>query len=84
MNSDNKIILGILVTKATKNIEALQDLFTTYGCCIKTRLGLHSPVNDENITGLIILELMGDMEQIVSFQNELSMFEGIKINKMEF
>jgi hypothetical protein len=67
-------IVTILVRKPKIAAEKLQNLFTLYGCIIRSRLGL----NRENIDGgIIILELNGDLEQIVLFTQELNKLEGI-------
>jgi hypothetical protein len=67
-------IATILVRKPKIVAEKLQNLFTLYGCIIRSRLGL----NRENIDGgIIILELSGDQEQIILFTQELNKLEGI-------
>lgn len=67
-------IVTILVRTPKIAAEKLQNLFTLYGCIIRSRLGL----NRENIDGgIIILELTGDQEQIVLFTKELDKLEGI-------
>jgi hypothetical protein len=67
-------IVTILVRKPKIAAEKLQNLFTLYGCIIRSRLGL----NRQSIEGgLIILELSGDEKQIVLFNDELKKIEGI-------
>lgn len=68
-------ILGILVKEPGKVGENLQNLFSNYGCIIRTRIGL----NRDNIQGgVIILDLHGDEHQIELFLNELNDLEGIQ------
>jgi hypothetical protein len=70
----NYNIATILIRKPKIAAEKLQNLFTLYGCIIRSRLGL----NRDNIEGgLIILELSGDEKQIVLFTEELNRLEGI-------
>jgi hypothetical protein len=67
-------IVTILLRKPKIAAEKLQNLFTLYGCIIRSRLGL----NRESIEGgIIILELSGDDKQIVLFNGELKKLEGI-------
>lgn len=67
-------IVTILVRKPKIAAEKLQNLFTLYGCIIRSRLGLN---RDSIEGGLIILELSGDEKQIVLFNDELKKLEGI-------
>ena len=77
-------IVGLLVDKKEHSaVLALQKIFTSYGCVIKTRLG----VNEEffgNPAGLIILELMGDEIQMDLFEADLQKIPGILFRKMTF
>ncbi len=52
-------ILGLLVEKKHDVIVSVQKLLTTYGCYIRTRLGVNETFFGEP-AGLIILELTGD------------------------
>lgn len=77
-------ILGILTEKREHHtITALQKILTSYGCVIKTRLG----VNEEfigNPAGLIILELMGDEIQMDLLEADLAKLPDIVMRKMTF
>jgi hypothetical protein len=55
-------ILGILLEKSHDVIVAVQKLLTTYGCYIRTRLGVNEIFFGEP-AGLIVLELTGDKTQ---------------------
>lgn len=77
-------VLGILVEK--KNHEpviAVQKTLTAYGCVIRTRLGL----NEEffgNPAGLIIVELVGDEDQMDLLEKDLRKIPEVQIRKMTF
>jgi len=78
-------ILGVLVNEREKLAITLQDIFSKYGCCIKTRLGLNElDIPDTGSAGLIILELMGDREECLRLENEILTLDGVKVRKMTF
>lgn len=73
----------IIVFVTVKNrvvVEDIQDILTSYGCNIRTRLGISI---DDN-RGLIILELLGDDKQRLLMENDLKCVEGIDVRKMVF
>ncbi|MCX6272651.1 MAG: hypothetical protein NTU44_15815 [Bacteroidetes bacterium] len=79
------IILGIRVKKAATTAVRLQSLLSTYGCVIKTRLGLNEIVDDyAGFGGLILLELMGDPNECYRLENELLSMDDIEVRKMNF
>jgi len=78
-------ILGIMINDPTKGSDKIQGILTKYGCSIRTRLGLHDM--DEELareTGLILLELIGDMQECLRLENELLALEGVEVQKMVF
>ncbi len=79
------IILGVMVQEREKMALRLQDIFSKYGCCIKTRLGLNEiDIPEAANAGLIILELMGDQQECLRLENEIHALEGVKVRKMSF
>ncbi|OFY16538.1 MAG: hypothetical protein A2X11_12565 [Bacteroidetes bacterium GWE2_42_24] len=78
-------ILGIRVADRTKEAETVQKLLTTYGCSVRTRLGLHVQ-NDltDSSEGLIILELTGDTTEMDKLENALASTIGVDVSHMEF
>jgi hypothetical protein len=77
-------IIGILIEKKEHDvITALQRTLTSYGCVIRTRLG----VNEEFIgepAGLIIIELLGDEIQMDLLENDLQKIPRVTLRKMVF
>lgn len=77
-------ILGILVEKKDFNTVAeIQKILTSYGCVIRTRLG----VNEQffgNPAGLIIIELTGDEIQMDLLEKDLQKLSGVILRKMVF
>jgi len=77
-------ILGILVEKRSHDaVIAIQKTLTSYGCVIRTRLG----VNEEFFgqpAGLIIIELIGDEIQMDLLEKDLERIPGVHLRKMTF
>ncbi len=79
------VILGLLVKEREKHALPLQNIFSKYGCCIKSRLGLNElDIPDTGTAGLIILELMGDREECLRLENEILKLDDVKVQKMTF
>ncbi len=73
----------IIVVSAEKTaivVGAVQNILTSYGCNIRTRLGIS--LGEEK--GLIILELMGDDKQRLLLENDLKCVNGVDVRKMVF
>ena len=78
-------ILGIYVTERSKDAIEIQNLFTKFGCSIKTRLGLHEVIdNNCSSSGLVILELTGLVEEMDLFESELKKINSVQVQKMTF
>jgi hypothetical protein len=76
-------ILGILVERSQPVILAVQKLLTSYGCNIRTRLGVNE-VFFGNPAGLIILELKGDEKQRLLLEKDLKKLDHIHVRTMVF
>jgi hypothetical protein len=82
---DQLVILGLMVKEKEKHAMRLQEIFTKFGCSIKTRLGLNElDIPEAGDAGLIILELMGNMEECGRLENELHTIDGVEVRKMTF
>lgn len=80
-----RIVLGIQISNRLQNASSVQQLFSKYGCNIKTRLGLHD-VN-ENVcsgTGLVLLDMFGNEAEIGAFEAEMRKIVGVQVQKMVF
>jgi len=80
-----KIIVGINIADRFQNAVEIQQLFTEYGCNIKTRLGLHE-VTDKvcAIGGIVILEMVGEVKTIEEFIVKLKKIKGLDVQQMVF
>ena len=76
-------ILGILVKRDKDIIMSVQELLTSYGCNIRTRLGVNEIFFGEP-AGLIILELKGDIKQRNLLVNDLRDLKNVHVRTMVF
>lgn len=78
-------ILGVLITDRQKEAGKVQALLTKFGCSIKTRLGLHEVTDNLcSSSGLIILELTGEIAEMDKLEKELKTIGGIQSQRMIF
>jgi len=81
----NHQIMIIRVNQRVQNSELLQKVLTTYGCGIRTRLGLHEAglgkgcAND----GLILLQLAAGAADYNVFLDELNAIAGVTAKLVE-
>ena len=79
-----RIILGVNVTSFAKNSGEVQKVLCEYGCCIRTRLGLHDVSDDVCApNGLILIEFIGE-EKAEEMTDKLQALPGIEVKKMVF
>jgi hypothetical protein len=74
--------IGILVRDLDLDTTQLQDTLTSYGCNIRTRLGLNSASNEKN--PLIVLDLYGDEQEQRNLLSALKAIRGIEVKSMTF
>ena len=78
-------ILGVLIIDRQQEAGKIQNVLTKYGCSIKTRLGLHEVTDEVSSTsGLLLLELTGNVSEMDRLENELLAVEGTQTQKMIF
>lgn len=78
-------VLGVMINDPTKGANKIQGILTKYGCCIRTRLGMHDMGEMYAAeTGLMLLELTGDIQECLRLENELLELEGVDTQKMVF
>ncbi len=78
-------VLGVMINDPSKGADRIQNILTKYGCIIRTRLGIHDIDKDyASDTGLMLLELVGDMQECLRLENELLALEGVDVQKMVF
>ena len=79
------IILGIHVTDRVRHAGEVQRLLSEYGCCIKTRLGLHETSrNFCSPNALILIEMRDDLACKNALKRKLAKVKGIEVKEMVF
>jgi hypothetical protein len=76
-------ILGILIPGDYEIVKSVQKILTSYGCCIRTRLGINETFYGEP-AGLIILELTGDNKQRLLLERDLRTINQVHVRKIVF
>ena len=72
-------VMSVLTNKRVENVNEMQRVLTESGCIIKTRLGIHDASEDFcSNEGLIILNLVGSLEEIAALEQKLNEIPGIK------
>jgi hypothetical protein len=75
----SKSILMVLQRDRRDTATSVQQVFTDFGCIIRTRIGLHDGVGDRcSNAGLILLELVGDMRQQKKLSDLLRRIKGVR------
>ena len=78
-------IIGIHIPERSEKIEEIQNVLTKFGCSIRTRLGLHKPVESNGTgEGTILLELAGDPVEFRKLERSLKGIPGLEVKKMVF
>ena len=78
-------ILGVMINDPAKGADKIQSILTKYGCVIRTRLGMHDMDKEyASETGLMLLELAGEMQECLRLENELLTLDGVDVQKMVF
>ena len=85
MSEARHIVLGVHITDRVHHAHVVQDLFTEYGCSIKTRIGLHD-VSETfcSSNGLVVLEMAGDEAPVFEMIEKLNAVEGVDVQQMIF
>jgi len=76
-------ILGLLVERNQEVINSVQKVLTSYGCNIRTRMGVNELFFGEP-AGLIILELKGDAGQRLLLEKDLKSLKQVHVRTMVF
>jgi len=78
-------ILGLAVSNRQDASLQVQGLLTKYGCSIKTRIGMHEVSGkDCSRSGLIMIELTGDLAEQEKLETGLRDVQGVQVQKMDF
>ena len=80
MEDKNLYTMAVLIEKRTSEAPDVQKVFTKYGNCIISRLGIHEFGDPD---GFISLNLRAHEDYIHEFSNELSAMDGVDVKIMK-
>ena len=84
MLSDH-VIVGVHVTDRVQHASEVQRILTSFGCAIKTRLGLHDADREYcSPNGLLLLEFIGGESECDEMVAKLKALKGVDVQKMVF
>lgn len=76
-------IMAITIDPRTSHAPQVQTVLTKHGCIIRTRLGLHEVRSAScSETGLIILHIHSELDEVKTLEKELLDVEGVKVKYM--
>ena len=82
---DRTVILGIKLAHRTNTSTLFQEVITRHGCNIKTRIGLHQVSENKcSPDGVILLEILGEDDEVESLENEIRAIPHAEVQKMVF
>ena len=77
-------LIMIRIEKRDPEAVDVQNILTEFGCCIKTRLGLHEVETDQcSSSGLIILQLGAEFCDVDAFMKKLNDLPHVTAKFME-
>ncbi len=78
-------ILGMLIKDRIKESGRAQKTLSKYAHIIRSRLGFHEVTSDVcSRTGVVILQLAGDVAEWDKLQQELEVIGGVEVRVMSF
>ena len=85
MQKEKHIIHGVHITDRLKEAVEVQKLLTSYGDCIKTRLGLHEIEKGCSApNGIVLLEMVGAEARVMDLAKHLNAIEGVEVKTLTF
>lgn len=85
VHPEKHVVFGVHITDRVQHAPDVQKIFTTYGCNIKTRLGLHEADRQYcSPNGLILLEMIGEDATLDEIADKLNAMEGVEVQRMVF
>lgn len=82
---EKTVVFGVLLSKRANVAPKFQEIITKHGCIINTRVGLHHATrNSCPMGGVILLDLIGEVQEIQALEDDLKTLTDIQIQKMSF
>lgn len=76
----NLYMMGVLIEKRNAEAPEVQKVFTRFGSCILSRLGIHEC---DNPNGFISLNIRASEDYIAEFSDDLTSIEGVDVKYMK-
>lgn len=76
-------VVSLFVWNREEAISEIQDIFSRYGCSIRTRLGINENIDGVE-TGIIILELCGNTDEQQGLVNRLLSLGEARVSALSF
>jgi len=76
-------VAGMMIRNRSDIISKVQKTFTSFGCTIRTRLGINEGLYEEG-TGLILLELTGENTEMNRLVSRLASIEHVSVGVIYF
>lgn len=78
-------LMAVKINGRLAKAPRVQEVFTKYGCNIRTRIGFHETDEDQcSGDGNIILQLSGQEDGIQGLLSELNKMDGVAAKIIEF
>ncbi|MEI7474653.1 MAG: hypothetical protein WCK67_07720 [bacterium] len=78
-------VLGVFLSGRHNVAPKFQEVLSTHGCSIKTRIGLHNVADGVcSPSGVILLDVLGSDEEISALEKDILAIEGAQVQKMSF
>jgi len=71
-------IMVIKIKKRGEKAPKVQEVLTSFGCSIKTRLGLHEAGDRCSEEGILVLQLVGEKDEMKKLEKALNAMDGVK------
>ena len=76
-------VVGIVINNRDNTAAEIQRIFTSYGCSIRTRLGINEESSGMD-TGIMLLELTGNLSEMNNFLNRLLQIDSVYVGVISF
>lgn len=78
-------VLGVMLGHRIDIAPKFQEIITNHGCIINTRIGLHHADGQKcPAGGVILLDLVGEDQEIENLENDIRALPDVQVQKMVF
>lgn len=78
-------LMAVKIGARTEHVPQVQEIFTKFGCNIRTRVGFHETSETQCSTdGYIIMQLAGKEAELKEMMDDLNSVSNVKAKFIEF